>query len=95
MDDEKNEIQQHQELKLTRRIDSKRILNFGNWRTTSRPKKREATELGVHLSQRIKLKYHKINCFGPDYVVQNQDVWNDDRIASGLIELLHDRFRSK
>ena len=33
VDDEKNEIQQHQELKLTRRIDSKRILNFGNWRT--------------------------------------------------------------
>ena len=85
-DDENIEIQHHQELKPTRRIHSKRI-----WKSAYK----KPTELGVHLSQKIKLRYHKINCFGPDYVVQNQDVWNDDRIASGLIELLHDRFRSK
>ena len=60
-DDENIEIQHHQELKPTRRIHSKRI-----WKLAYK----KPTELGVHLSQKIKLKYHKINCFGPDYVVQ-------------------------
>ena len=41
------------------------------------------TDIGVHRSQRIKLKYHKNNCFGPDYVVATRHNGKHDRIASG------------